>query len=132
MMAARIDSAALDSKELATLRAQFALAGHELLNSKRTDGTPCLLAMLGSIARSTRNEPPNNEQRIAWRKESIKRAHAEFGEQAESMLNDARRFVAADPKRAAMVARNGVGDHPDMVLAVVEMARRAKRDGRFK
>ena len=51
MMAARIDSAALDSKELATLRTQFALAGHELLNSKRTDGTPCLLATRWGMAR---------------------------------------------------------------------------------
>ena len=88
--------------------------------------------MLGSIARSTRNEPPSSEQRIAWRKESLKRAHGEYGEQAESMLNDARRFVAADPKRAAMVARNGVGDHPDMVLTLIELARRARRDGRLR
>ena len=50
-MAARIDSAALDSKKLATLRAQFALAGHELLNSKRTDGTPCLLATRWGLTR---------------------------------------------------------------------------------
>lgn len=88
--------------------------------------------MLGSIARSTRNERPSDEQRIAWRKEALKRAHGEYGEQAESMLNDARRFVAADPKRAAMVARNGVGDHPDMVLTLIELARRARRDGRLR
>lgn len=50
-MAAGIECTAPDSKELATLRAQFALAGHELLNSNRTDGTPCLVATRWGMAR---------------------------------------------------------------------------------
>lgn len=86
------------------------------------------LAALDSLFAS----PPSAEQRAEWRAQSAAQMKQLYGEAADQMLADVRRYVARDPRRVAMLEHNGRGDHPDVVRILVEQARVARLEGRLK
>ncbi len=84
---------------------------------------------LTSAMRDATANPLSNEQRIEARERAVQMLNAEFSEQARQALIDARKFVAADPRRAALLAN--VGDDPRVVITVARLARAAKARGQL-
>ena len=82
----------------------------------------------GALA-EVRESPPTDEQRVANREQIVAALNEAYGEQAYRAWLDARAYVAVDPRRAALLAP--IGDSPEVVLRVVELARQARRDGKL-
>lgn len=76
------------------------------------------------------NEPLSEEQRIQNREKAVEMFNREFGNGALQAFNDARRFVAADPRRERIISM--IGDDPAVCLRVAQLARAAKAAGRLK
>ncbi len=77
-----------------------------------------------------RDTPPSDEQRVANREQIVDSLNARYGDGAYQAWIDARKFVALDPRRAALLAP--AGDDPKTVLRLVELAQAAKRAGRLR
>jgi hypothetical protein len=58
--------------------------------------------------------------------------HAEFGNQAEQALADARALAGRDPRVARALENSKLGNDPDTVLRFARMARRLRAQGRLK
>jgi len=84
---------------------------------------------LTSAMRDATATPLSDEQRIEAREKAVQMLNAEFNDQARQALIDARKFVAADPRRAALLEK--VGDDPRVVLTVARLARAAKARGQL-
>ena len=76
----------------------------------------------GAYAQATAT-PPTEEQRVANREQITDALNAKYGQGARQAWLDARKFVALDPRSAAMLAP--VGDDPTTVLRVVQLAQSA-------
>lgn len=77
-------------------------------------------------------DEPSESERAAWRQESYRRLTEMFGKDADRVLEDARKLVAADPRRARILEQRGAGDRPEVVLLLAEKARQARIAGRLK
>ncbi|ARU22977.1 XRE family transcriptional regulator [Ralstonia solanacearum] len=84
---------------------------------------------LTSAMRDATANPLTDDQRIEAREKAVQMLNAEFNDQARQALIDARKFVAADPRRAALLEK--VGDDPRVVLTVARLARAAKARGQL-
>nr|WP_311530857.1 hypothetical protein [uncultured Ralstonia sp.] len=82
-----------------------------------------------SAMRDASAAPLTDEQRTEAREQAVQMLNAEFNDQARQALIDARKFVAADPRRAALLEK--VGDDPRVVLTVARLARAAKARGQL-
>ncbi|SEI96364.1 hypothetical protein [Paraburkholderia diazotrophica] len=56
----------------------------------------------------------------------------QYGSEADSALRDAQRFVARDPRLGRMLDETRLGNDPQTVLKVVQLARSAKMRGELK
>lgn len=86
---------------------------------------------LQSIARQIPSTPTEAE-RAAWRSQAVARLSETYGDQANQVLQDARAFIAQDPRRARLLNAKALGDHPDTVLMVARLARQARIQGKLK
>lgn len=84
---------------------------------------------LTTAMREATANPLTDEQRIEAREQAVQMLNAEFNDHARQALIDARKFVAADPRRAALLEK--VGDDPRVVLTVARLARAAKARGQL-
>ena len=73
---------------------------------------------------------PTDAERSQWRAATTKMLKEREIGAADVAL--AQRFVQRDPRLAAALDRNGLGDRPDVVLRLVELARSARNSGTFK
>jgi len=73
------------------------------------------------------NVPTTPELVIAQRESAVAMLNRTYGVQATEVLNLARQYIAQDPRRAMIMQH--VGDSPDIVMRVVELARRARING---
>jgi len=74
--------------------------------------------------------PLTDEQRVVNQDSCINAFNNEFGQGAKQAWLDARKFVAADPRRNAMVAK--IGDNPQIAVRIAKLAQQAKAAGRLK
>lgn len=88
-------------------------------------------ALSQAVAQAAK-QAPSDEQRGAWRQEAQQLLRERYGERAGRVIEDARKLVAQDPRRAALLNANGIGDNPQVVLAVAEMAHRARTAGKLQ
>ena len=77
-----------------------------------------------------RATPMTDDQRIESREQIVDALNAKFGQGAHQAWLDVRKYVALDPRRAALLQE--VGDHPATVLRLVDLAQAAKRAGRLR
>lgn len=87
------------------------------------------LATFSSLAQAHFNEPTTPEMHAGWMQDSQTLIKERGITPAE--LNDARKFVARDPRLFALLDQ-GLGSHPKVVERMVELARTARRAGRLK
>ena len=106
--------------QVAMAREIRAIAGDIGLNVEDVDA-------IRSVIRDT---PPSDEQRVANREQIVDSLNARYGDGAYQAWIDARKFVALDPRRAALLAP--AGDDPKTVLRLVELAQAAKLAGRLR
>lgn len=86
--------------------------------------TPYDVSVIRNELERAAASPLTQDQRIANRESVVEALNAKYGTDAKRALMDARAFIAADPRRAQMLA--AVGDTPAVVLRIVELARAAK------
>jgi len=77
-------------------------------------------------------QAPTSEQRTAWHDQIVQQLNEQYGDTAAQALADAAKFARRDPRLAAMLAHNGLGDHPEIVLQFARLAREARRAGKLK
>ena len=77
-----------------------------------------------------RATPMTEDQRVESREQIVNALNAKFGKGAHQAWLDVRKYVALDPRRAALLQE--VGDHPATVLRLVDLAQAAKRAGRLR
>lgn len=81
------------------------------------------------IADAIASQPFTEDDRIAGRESAVTQLNARYGRGARQALLDARAFVGADPRRAALLQH--AGDNPGVVLRVTELAAAAKHAEKF-
>jgi hypothetical protein len=84
-----------------------------------------------SLAAQMTAAPATPEARAELRASAIDAVNRQYGNDAKSAVDDARALVARDPRVAAMLASTGLGDHPQAVLKIIELARSAKMRGQL-
>jgi len=77
-------------------------------------------------------QPPTADQRAAWHDQIAEQLNAQYGTSAARALADAAKFARRDPRVARMLAHNGLGDHPEVVLQFARLAREARAAGKLK
>lgn len=77
-------------------------------------------------------QSPTAEQRAAWHDQIAEQLNAQYGTSAAQALADAAKFARRDPRVARMLAHNGLGDHPEVVLQFARLAREARAAGKLK
>lgn len=77
-----------------------------------------------TVTAAMSNPPQTEEERIASREKAVQLLNEHFGQGAKQAWLDARAYVAADARRAAILQR--AGDDPRVVLRVAQLARQAK------
>lgn len=86
-------------------------------------------ADIPDLTKALNNPPMTEEARISAREQAVALLNQNFGHGAYQAWLDARRFVAADPRRAAILER--AGDDPKTVLRIAKLAQQAKVAGRL-
>lgn len=85
--------------------------------------------ILAAAARHNSGTARPAEQQVA---EALQRVKSQYGDDAQQMLELADRLVNRDPRVKAMVNRYGLGNDPDVVMTVIELARQERANGRLK
>jgi len=88
------------------------------------------LTLIRQAFQDVRTTPLTDDQRVENREQIVDALNAKFGQGAHQAWLDVRKFVALDPRRAALIQE--VGDHPATVLRLVDLAQAAKRAGRLR
>jgi hypothetical protein len=83
------------------------------------------LAVVREALAEARATPMTDEARIASRDRCIDAFNDAFGKDAAKVLATTRTWVAADPRRAALIAK--VGDNPTVALRMARLAMAAQR-----
>lgn len=110
--------------------AQAALAAETRAIANDMNLQPADVDLVRTALRSVQAEPPTDEARIAGRESAVEMLNRTYGDQATEVVNLARRFLQADPRRAALLAP--AGDDPKVIARVVELALQARRSGRLR
>ena len=83
------------------------------------------LSVIQTALQDLRTTPLTDATRIESREACVQAFNEEFGEQAHSVWVQTRAWVAADPRRAAILAQ--VGDSPEVAVRAARMALAAQR-----
>lgn len=83
------------------------------------------------LATTLYKNPPTAEQVGEWRQTALAQLKASYGDGWKGALADAQKLVQRDPRLAALLDRNGLGDHPQMVERLVNLARAQKLRGKL-
>ena len=78
------------------------------------------------------NTPPTLEQGAQMQSGAAELLTAKYGDEAQAMLDLAKRMVARDPRVHALLGRTGAGNDPRTVMTVVELAIKQRTEGRLK
>lgn len=119
-------AAVISEADFADMRPEFAKAVAGEVRAMARDmglGVPDVQLLRGELDRAMQ-APLTPEQRISNRETVVDALNRRYGTDAKQALRDARAFVAADPRRAQILQH--VGDTPNVVLRIVELARAAK------
>lgn len=76
--------------------------------------------------------PPTDEQAAKWHKESLDLLKGRYGDGADHALGLAKKLLQRDPRVKSIIVAGNLGNHPKVVLAVVEAALREAQKGRLK
>ncbi len=116
----------IDAKDFSNMAPEVAEAvAGELREMARDIGaTPYDVSVIRNELERLAASPLTPEQVTANRLAVGAELSRRYGADATAMLNQAREFLRADPRRAQMLA--AVGDTPSVVLRVVELARAAR------
>lgn len=85
---------------------------------------------LATLLRKT-TDPPTDEQRQDWRAQSMKLLTERYGAQARGVLDLAQKLVERDARVSEIITKSGLGNHPQVVLPLVEAALREATKGRL-
>ena len=81
------------------------------------------------ISHALNNPAQSDVDRTSMQAKAMQLLTREYGEDAQSALDDAKAFLKADPRRVALLDR--AGDDPATVLLIARRARAAKAAGRI-
>jgi hypothetical protein len=84
-----------------------------------------------SLANQMRATPATPEARLQMRDAAIDAVNRQYGQDAASVVADARALVARDPRIGKVLDSTGAGDHPNIVLKLISLARSAKLRGQL-
>lgn len=84
---------------------------------------PADVKQMVMLAKQNTANPPDAKTIAAWQEEATNRLVAEYGKNAGKALEDARALALRDPRVAKMLDQSGVGNHPEIVMRFVRLAR---------
>ncbi len=67
-----------------------------------------------------------------WRDETDRQLAEKYGDEADKMLQHAQALVARDPRLDQFLGRTRLGNHPVIVMRIVEKARELTASGKFR